>query len=391
MTDGLLNLPIWALVIVTLVLTHITIVTVTVFLHRGQAHRALEMHPALAHFFRFWLWLTTGMVVKEWVAVHRKHHAHSDRDGDPHSPQLFGIRKVLWEGAELYRDAVADRETVERYGHGTPDDWVERHVYSRWNFMGVAVMAVIDLVLFGLPGITIWAVQMFWIPFFAAGVVNGLGHFWGYRNYESADTSTNLSPWGIVIGGEELHNNHHAFPSSAKLSSKPWEFDIGWFYIRLFRGLGLVKVKKLAPKPVVIPGKSTIDIDTVRAVVVNRLHVMADYFNHVMVPVLREEVSAGMSASRRGLRQVRQLLLREASTMDPADRSNLNKLLQDHSTLRTVYEYRDRLQGVWNRAATNHENLMRGLQEWCSQAEATGIKYLQEFARQIRGYALQPG
>jgi stearoyl-CoA desaturase (delta-9 desaturase) len=371
-------------------MTHITIVTVTVFLHRGQAHRALKMHPALSHFFRFWLWLTTGMVVKEWVAVHRKHHAFSDREGDPHSPQIVGLRKVLWEGAELYRDGVQDRETVERYGHGTPDDWLERNVYTRFNFMGVALMALIDVVLFGLAGITVWAVQMLWIPFFAAGVINGVGHYWGYRNYESADTATNILPWGILIGGEELHNNHHAFPSSAKLSSKPWEFDIGWLYIRVLRSLGLVKVKKVAPKPVVVPGKSTIDVETVRAVVLNRLHVMSAYFNTVILPVLREEAAAGMNASRRGARHLKALLVREESRMNETERSELANILAHHGTLRTVYEYRQQLQGVWNRAATSHENLMRGLQDWCSQAEATGIKYLQDFAQQIRGYALSP-
>ncbi|MFL6712717.1 MAG: acyl-CoA desaturase, partial [Sulfurifustis sp.] len=225
---GVVSLPWWGYVLVALVFTHITIASVTIYLHRHQAHRALDLHPVVSHFFRFWLWLTTGMITKEWAAVHRKHHAKVETPDDPHSPQQWGIRKVLWDGTSLYRVASKDGEILAKYGHGTPDDWIERHLYSRRNTWGIASMLVINLVLFGPIGLTIWAVQMAWIPFFAAGVINGIGHYWGYRNYEVQDASRNIVPWGILIGGEELHNNHHAYPSSAQLSNKWWVFDIGW-------------------------------------------------------------------------------------------------------------------------------------------------------------------
>lgn len=245
---GLLQLSWWQLVLVTLVLTHITIVSVTVFLHRSQAHRGLDLHPAIAHFFRLWLWLTTGMVTKEWVAIHRKHHAKCEKEGDPHSPMVYGIEKVMWKGAELYREEAANQETLKRYGHGTPNDWLERNVYSRHPGLGIMLTLIVDVLLFGAAGLTVWAVQMAWIPFWAAGVVNGLGHYIGYRNFSSPDTSTNLFPIGILIGGEELHNNHHAYGTSAKFSSKWYEFDIGWLYIKLMTYLGLAKVRKVAPK-----------------------------------------------------------------------------------------------------------------------------------------------
>jgi stearoyl-CoA desaturase (delta-9 desaturase) len=248
-------------VLITLALTHVTIVTVTVFLHRSQAHRALDLHPAVNHFFRFWLWLTTGMVTREWVAVHRRHHAKCETPEDPHSPQVLGLGKVMSEGAELYKAAADDGETLSRYGHGTPDDWLERNLYGRFTWHGVGLLLILDVLLFGVYGITMWAVQMLWIPFFAAGVINGVGHFWGYRNFETADAATNIVPWGILIGGEELHNNHHAFPSSARLSSKWWELDIGWFYIRLLGALGLARVKKVAPEPRA-DGDGVIDMDT---------------------------------------------------------------------------------------------------------------------------------
>ena len=284
---GLLDVDILSAVLVTLGMTHITIVAVTVYLHRAQAHRALDLHPAVSHFFRFWLWLTTGMVTKEWVGVHRRHHAKCETAEDPHSPQILGLRKVLGEGAELYAQAASDRAAVERYGQGTPDDWLERRLYSRFSWQGVALMLLLDVVLFGVYGIVIWAVQMLWIPIFAAGVINGVGHYFGYRNFEPPDASTNIVPWGILIGGEELHNNHHAFPSSARLSSKWWEFDIGWMYIRILTALRLAKVRRVAPNPQVVPGKSQLDLETLRAVITSRMHVFARYGKEVMVPVSR--------------------------------------------------------------------------------------------------------
>lgn len=386
MYDGLLNLGLWGYVAATLALTHVTIAAVTIFLHRHQAHRALDLHPAVSHFFRFWLWLTTGMVTREWVAVHRRHHARTETEEDPHSPQVFGIRTVLLEGAELYRKAAGDPETLRKYGHGTPDDWIERRLYTRFPQLGLGIMAVVDLVLFGVPGITVWAVQMLWIPFFAAGVINGLGHYWGYRNFDPPDTSTNISPIGLLIGGEELHNNHHAFPSSARLSVRPWEFDIGWLYIRVLQALGLARVKKVAPRPVVEPGRRQVDLETVRAVVTARFHVLADYTRHVMLPVLRAELRAADRSCLRLLEDARRALRR--ARPDPESAERLRAALERSAALRTVHEYRERLTAIWSSAAATNEQLRAQLAQWCTEAEATGVEALARFAGRLRGYRL---
>lgn len=387
---GILDLPLWQVVLATLVLTHITIVTVTVFLHRSQAHRALDLHPALNHFFRFWLWLTTGMVTREWVSVHRRHHAKCETPEDPHSPQVVGIGKVLTQGAELYGKAADNAETLRRYGHGTPDDWLERRVYGRYAWQGVGLMLILDILLFGVYGITVWAVQMLWIPFLAAGVINGIGHYWGYRNFETPDASTNIIPWGILIGGEELHNNHHAFPSSAKLSSKWWEFDIGWLYIRILSGLGLARVKKVAPEPRVVEGKGAVDMDTVKAVIVGRMHVAARYAREVMAPVSRAELCRSERHCRKVYRRARRLLVLEGARLDEQARRGLEQVLAQSKKLETVYQFRERLRDLWERTAPSQEALLKSLQEWCQQAEETGIQALQNFARSLRAYSLQP-
>jgi stearoyl-CoA desaturase (delta-9 desaturase) len=388
LTRGALTLPWWGYIAVTLALTHVTIVGVTVFLHRHQAHRALELHPIASHFFRAWLWLTTGMVTAEWVSIHRKHHARCETAEDPHSPKLQGIDTVLWRGAELYRTAAADRAMIEKYRHGTPDDWLERHVYSAYPAAGVALMALIDVTLFGALGLTVWAVQMVWIPFFAAGVINGLGHWWGYRNFESRDLSTNISPLGILIGGEELHNNHHAFPGSARLSARWWEVDIGWFYIRALELLRLAKVKKLNRRPLIVAGKNAVDLDTVRAVVLNPLHVMAHYARAVILPVLREEWRCADGSCRRLFRQTRWLLLRETSLMDAPALTRLQGVLDMHQRLKLVVQFREQLQIVWSRRAENQEQLRQALSDWCQRAEATGVRALEDFARRLRGYSV---
>ena len=387
MTQGLLDLSWWQLILVTLVLTHVTIVSVTVYLHRAQAHRALDLHPLLAHFFRFWLWLTTGMVTREWVGVHRRHHARCETPEDPHSPQVLGLDKVLWEGAELYRDATRDSEMIERYSHGTPDDWIERHVYTPWNFIGVSLMLVIDFVLFGVAGIAVWAIQMVWIPFFAAGVINGLGHYWGYRNFQSPDAATNISPWGILIGGEELHNNHHAFPSSARLSARWWEFDIGWMYIRLFGLVRLARVRRVARKPEIRADKTTIDMDTVRAVVTHRMYVLANYARDVIKPVTHAELCGSESQCKRMARQARRLLVRSEGSLDAISRERLQAILERSQVLATVHRSRQQLQQVWERTASSQEALLASLQQWCRDAEDSGIKALQDFARSLRTYS----
>ena len=390
MLHGLIELPWWGYILVTLVLTHITIVSVTVYLHRCQAHRALELHPLISHFFRIWLWLTTGMGTKEWVAVHRKHHAKVETEDDPHSPMIVGINKVLWEGVELYRAEAAKPETLEKYGHETPNDWIERNVYNKFTFLGMIFLFLINFTLFGFLGISIWAIQMAWIPFFAAGVINGIGHWWGYRNFESPDASTNIVPVGILIGGEELHNNHHAFASSAKFSTKSWEFDIGWFYISLFKFFDLAKIKKIAPTPKFNNNKPVVDDDTVSAVITNRLHVMSDYARVVIGDVYKEEMRKANVTRRRLLRRGRKLLSRADALLDQHAQERLQNVLAQSDSLNVVYDFRQRLQTIWQEKSATSEMLVQHLQEWCHQAEETGIEALQEFSRKIRAYTLEP-
>lgn len=390
MLTGLLELPIWGYVAITLVATHVTIVGVTLYLHRAMAHRAVDLHPVVSHFFRLWLWLTTGQVTREWIAVHRKHHAKVETEEDPHSPQIHGIRKLLLQGTELYRIGVRDRAALERYGHGAPDDWLERNVYTRHSDKGYALTLVLNVILFGPIGLTMWAVQMMWIPVTAAGVINGLGHWWGYRNYETPDASTNIVPIGIIIGGEELHNNHHAFASSAKFSSKWWEFDIGWFYIRLMEMLGLARVKKIAPRPVIVPGKARVDLDSVKGVISNRMQVMSQYAKNVLGKVYEEELGRADHAERPLLRRVKALLVREESRLTLDARTRLDAALRHSQALQTVYLYKGRLQAIWQERTASHERLRQSLQEWCREAEESGIRALQEFAKTLPMYSVKP-
>ncbi|HJX16747.1 MAG TPA: fatty acid desaturase [Acidiferrobacterales bacterium] len=391
MLDGLIVLPWWGYFVVALVFTHITIASVTIYLHRHQAHRALDLHPLVSHFFRFWLWLTSGMVTKEWAAIHRKHHAKCETAEDPHSPQVLGIGKVLREGSELYRAEAKNQETLVKYGHGTPSDWIERHLYTPHSAKGIALMFIVNVLLFGPIGITIWAVQMMWIPVTAAGVINGIGHYWGYRNYEAADASTNIVPWGILIGGEELHNNHHTFASSAKLSSKWWEFDIGWLYIRTLETLGLARVKKIPPELTYDRAKNHVDLETVRAVITARFVVMAQFAREVMTRVHRDELRNLDPSDKTRLtllKRARRLMVREPRLLDEAARARLQKALEQNQTLHTVYTMKQKLADVWQRSATTQENLIQALQDWCHEAEATGIHALREFSNKLRTYSL---
>ena len=384
---GLLNLSFWQYVIVAFVMVQVTMMAVTLYLHRDQAHRAINLHPALRHFFRFWIWCTSGMLTREWVAVHRKHHAFCETPDDPHSPQIFGLKKVLLEGAELYRIEKDKPETIEKYGRGTPNDWLERNIYLRWPWGGIVLTVVADLLLFGVPGIIIIAVQMISMPLFAAGVINGLGHYSGYRNFECDDAARNLIPWGIFVGGEELHNNHHAFPTSAKFSIRRWEFDMGWLYICIMRVLGLVKVNKVAPRPVLKEAPPPhVDLDNLRAVIVNRMHVLRDYTKQVTLPVLKREraVAAGNAA----LRRARKLLVRQPQLLDENARSRLQELLSDHATLQTVHEFREKLRTLWSTANVSNERLVQQLKDWCAEAEASGIQVLEDFAARLRSYRL---
>ncbi len=389
LATGLIDLSPLGYVAVVLVLTHITIVSVTIYLHRCQAHRSVDLHPIVSHFFRFWLWLTTGMRTIEWVAIHRKHHAHTEDEDDPHSPHQAGIWKVLFAGAELYREEAKNQETLDKYGHGTPDDWMERNVYSRAPTGGIVVMMVLALSLFGVLGMTVWAIQMMWIPLWAAGVINGIGHYWGYRNFESADGSTNISPLGLLIGGEEMHNNHHAFPSSAKFSQRWYEFDVGWFYLRILSALRLAKIKRVAPSPTIDPAKKTVDYETVKAVVVARMHVMRTYATRVTLPVLKGELQRADDQYRALLKRAKRALVRDESRMDERARAKRDSALRVNERLQTVYEYRRRLHELFTSRTLSQEGLVQSLQEWCASAEASGIRALEEFASYLRGYRLK--
>ena len=386
---GVLNLSWWQLIVATLLLTHITIAAVTIFLHRSQAHRALDLHPAVGHFFRLWLWLTTGMQTKEWVAIHRKHHARCETPEDPHSPQTRGLKKVLWQGAELYMEEASNKETLARYGHGTPSDWLERCVYSRFTWHGCGVMLGADLILFGAAGLAVWAVQMIWIPFFAAGVINGIAHYWGYRNYDSPDAATNISPWGILIGGEELHNNHHTYPTSAKLSSKWFEFDLGWTYIRMLSALGLAKVLRVAPVARVAAPRPGIDVQTLQAVIANRYDLLSRYA-HGLRSTLNEELrrlSLSAAEKQRFASLRRWLRKSDVQSIPPAQQQTLRELLGQSGAMRTLVDMRAELAAIWERGTASREQMLVNLQDWIARAEASGIRALQEAALRIRSYA----
>jgi stearoyl-CoA desaturase (Delta-9 desaturase) len=389
MLYGILNLPWWGDLIALLVMTQITIFSVTLYLHRCQAHRALELHPIVSHFFRFWLWLTTGMVTKEWAAIHRKHHAKVETNEDPHSPQAKGIKTVFFEGAELYRLEAKNLETMDRYGEGTPDDWIERHLYTRHQSLGITLMLLIDLALFGMIGLSIWAIQMAWIPFFAAGVVNGIGHYWGYRNYESKDASRNIFPIGFFIGGEELHNNHHAYATSAKFSTKWWEFDIGWSMIRLLQVFRLAKPKRVVPKLKSLPNKTNIDTETLKALIINRLQILSSYSRDVVLPALREEKKRAGKAGRSLLTRAKTVLIRDDSILKASHKVRLANVLENFQSLQVVYQFRMKLQDIWGRTTASQKELLDALQEWCQQAEETGIETLRQFAARLKTYVPQ--
>ncbi|NIE87169.1 MULTISPECIES: fatty acid desaturase [unclassified Burkholderia] len=390
LAHGLLHFSWWQIVLATLVATHVTIVAVTIYLHRCQAHRALDLHPAVSHFFRLWLWMSTGMLTGQWAAIHRKHHAKCETEEDPHSPQTRGIWKVLLEGAELYRAEAKNEETLRKFSHGTPNDWIERNVYSKYTILGVSLMMVIDVALFGIVGLSVWAVQMIWIPFWAAGVVNGLAHFWGYRNFNSADASTNLIPWGIVIGGEEMHNNHHTFATSAKFSNKWYEFDIGWMYIRILSAFKLAKVKKIAPTPRLVARKAVVDQETLQAVLSNRYEVMANY-GKALKRAYRQELAhlkeLGSSEKYQLLRGARSWFHKDEEGLNEPQKRLLPEIFANSQKMHTYFQLRQDLASMWDRSNASREQLLAQLQDWCHRAEQSGIKALQEFATRLRRYA----
>jgi stearoyl-CoA desaturase (delta-9 desaturase) len=385
LSDGLTGATWWQMILATLALTHVTIAGVTIYLHRHQAHRSLDLHPVVSHFFRFWMWLTTGQVTKEWAAIHRKHHAKCEQAEDPHSPHVHGIKTVLLTGAELYRKESKNQETLDRYGHGTPNDWIERNLYTRYSWLGVTLMMVIDLALFGVAGMAVWAVQMAWIPITAAGIINGAAHFWGYRNFEAVDASTNISPWGILIGGEELHNNHHTYPTSAKLSVKPYEFDIGWMYIRTMELVGLATVKKMPPKLAFGDVRPMADEKTLEAIIANRYEVMAGFAIEMRAACKREMQAlqtrsgdvAVMAAARRWLH-------RDDDKVPANVKPQLAQARAEHPVLDKMVTMREELRALWSSTNATREQLADDLQAWCRRAEESGIAALRDFSIQLR-------
>ena len=387
--DGLLSLSGWGYVGIALLLTHITIASVTIFLHRHQAHHALDLSPAVSHFFRFWLWLTTATVTREWVAIHRKHHACCETEEDPHSPRFKGILMVLFGGLWLYQREAARAETLSRFGHGTPDDYLERELYTKHRNLGILLMALIDIALFGLPGVAIFMVQMMWIPFWAAGVINGLGHYFGYRNFETPDASTNILPWGILVGGEELHNNHHAYMASARLSNKWWEFDIGWAYIRLLALCRLATIRRLAPRAISQIGKSLIDSETARAVVSQRFLILKRYSQIVIRPTLRQTRRNTDRMGRRLIRRARKLMTREGLPQDQRASEAIDRVLSLDESLATIYRFKLQLKEVLQRGTRDEGGRVERLRAWCTASEQSGIEALEEFAAYLRGYRLE--
>jgi stearoyl-CoA desaturase (Delta-9 desaturase) len=390
LTGGLFGSSPWLLLAVFAVMAQLTIISVTLYLHRCQAHRGVDLHPLLTHPMRFWLWLTTAMVTREWVAIHRKHHARCETAEDPHSPQVYGIAKVVFQGVQLYQKASDDRSIMEKYGAGTPDDWVERNLYARFPSLGPTVLLFVAIAAFGVIGITFWALQMLVIPVLAAGIVNGLGHWWGYRNFETDDTATNLTPWAFLIGGEELHNNHHAFPSSARFALRRFEFDLGWALLRLFERVGLARVRRVAPQLDVRPNIPMPDADTLKAVLVHRFQVMTDYFGGVIMPTVREEAQHAGDSLRSLPRRLRRALADGGRWLDAEHRERLSQWIVARPKLAVVFEHRQRLRAIFERTGQGSEAMLDALRQWCSEAESSGIRALEEFSARLKGYALVP-
>jgi stearoyl-CoA desaturase (delta-9 desaturase) len=385
LAHGVLNFAWWQIVLFALGVTHITMISVTVFLHRHQAHRSLDLHPIASHFFRFWLWLTTGQVTKEWAAIHRKHHAKCEQADDPHSPHVHGIKTVLLQGAELYRAESKNKETMARFGHGTPNDWIETNLYTRFSWQGVGLMMIVDLALFGVAGLAVWAVQMAWTPIMAAGIINGAAHYWGYRNFEAPDASTNISPWGILIAGEELHNNHHTYPTSAKLSVKPYEFDIGWMYITIMQSLGLAKVKKTPPKVAFGEIQPMADERTLEALIANRYEIMATYAKGMRMAARTEfEAMKSRSADAAVIQAAQRWLHRDADKVPASAAPELAQARAASPVLDKMVTMREELRQMWLNTGVSREQLIQDLQAWCHRAEASGIAALSEFSMRLR-------
>jgi stearoyl-CoA desaturase (Delta-9 desaturase) len=389
LTEGLTGFAWWQVLLAMLAMTHLTIVSVTLYLHRCQAHRALELHPLVSHVFRFWLWMTTGMITKDWAAIHRKHHAKCEQEGDPHSPQVFGIKKVFFEGSELYRAEAKNKDTIERFGHGTPTDWIERNLYTKYSRTGVTLMFFIDVALFGVLGMAVWAAQMAWIPIWAAGVINGIGHYWGYRNFEAPDASTNVSPWGLIVGGEELHNNHHTYPTSAKFSVKPYEFDIGWMYITLLSKVGLANPKKVPPKLAFGDVKPVADEKTLEAIIANRYEVMAGFARQIRdAAQLELDVLRAKRGDASLLEAVRRWLHRDDDKVPTKYKAKVEQARAQYPALGKMHAMREELRQLWSNTSLTREQLAKDLQAWCRRAEESGVAALRDYSIKLRSVQL---
>ena len=386
---GLADLGVFGYVMVTLLWLHTTMMCVTLYFHRDQAHRSVDLHASVRHFCRFWLWMNTGASTREWVAVHRKHHAYCEQEGDPHSPRLFGLKKVLLEGAELYRAEARNPETVEKYAKGCPNDWLENNVYHsrRGSYFGISLLVILDLVLFGVPGIILIALQLSNMPLLAAGVINGLCHAKGYRNFETDDDSTNLWPIGLFIAGEELHNNHHAFPTSARFSMRRHEVDMGWLHLKALELFGLAKIRRVATAPELEQSaRSAADLDELRAIMVNRMHVLRAYMHRVTLPVLRREAESLGDNTNSLLRAARKVLIRPPQMLDERSRKRLAELAARHPRFETVLQFRNELRNLWEGAHTSNERLLADFREWCARAEQSGIQGLQDFVAYLKSF-----
>jgi len=384
--NGLIQLSWLEYVIYTLVVTHITIVAITLYLHRGVCHSAIEIRPLLAHFFRFWLWLTTSMRTADWVAIHRKHHAKVETADDPHSPAHHGITNVLLKGADLYHKEKANSETIEKYSQNCPNDWVEKHVYTGRNNLGILLLFITNIILFGVVGIIIWSIQMMWTPIFAAGGINGAGHYWGYRNFNTSDDSTNLGPVGIIIGGEELHNNHHAFPTAAKFSLKPWEFDIGWLYIKIFSVLGQIKVKRLAVKTIVSTQSDCLNSEIGYDLLKSKLTVITNYTSEVLKPIMKLEMKNAGNDVKKMLKKYRSTLSRQPHRISSNDITHLKRIFEECAMLETVYQLKNQLHDILYSRNIKQENFLQTLNEWCDEARSKGIDQLEIFSDSLKGY-----
>lgn len=375
----------WWSVIFLLVTTHITILTVTVYLHRAVSHRALTLNKWIEHFFRFWGWFTTGQSTRQWAAVHRKHHAFCEKDGDPHSPKIFGLKKVFFQGVSLYRTEAKNPETIEKYGKFTPNDWLENKLYENYSWLGLVVLLLIDVAFFGVHGTWVWLAQILWIPFWAAGVVNGVGHVKGYRNFNTDDQSRNICPIGFIIGGEELHNNHHAYPTSAKLSMRWYEFDMGWGWIKAFEFFKLAKINKQYSFPVFDKKKEEIDGINLQAFLSNKSYVLKMFFTQTKASVQRyiEEVKKqDQGLNEYSIKKLKQYFYESYDSLKEEEKKIVFKLLQNEK-LKAVFNIKESMIKIWNEKNLNYNQLLEKLTVWQKEAYNHGMHDIKEFSQKI--------